>query len=219
VALVQILNEDTPGVLDEKSLADDAKSLATIDKDMAQILQDLGVPPLWSRQPGFSTLVRIILEQQVSLTSAEAMFRRLNERIKPLTPMAVLEAGPSFLRSFGITRQKASYFINVCEAIESGKLDLENIAREDDETAIENLTSVKGIGPWTAKIYLLMVLGRADVWPVGDVALATAVKHLKGMDVRPTQAELSGIAESWAPYRATAARMLWNYYLNRTGGN
>jgi DNA-3-methyladenine glycosylase II len=200
--------------LDEKSLAVDARALAIMDEGMAKILTDHGVPPLWSRQPGFVTLVRIILEQQVSLTSAAAMFDRLNDHIQPLTSKTVFEAGAPFLRSFGVTRQKASYFINVCEAIERGELDLETLDREDDETVIEILTSVKGIGPWTAKIYLLMALGRADVWPVGDIALAAAVKHLRGLDVRPTQPQLTEIAESWAPYRATAARMLWNYYLN-----
>jgi DNA-3-methyladenine glycosylase II len=200
--------------LNNKRLREATKSVALMDKDLARILADHGTPPLWSRQPGFVTLVRIILEQQVSLTSAEAMFRRLNDNIEPLTPAAVLLAGVSFLRSFGITRQKASYFINVSEAIQDGDLDLEKIGYESDETAIEKLTAVKGIGPWTAKIYLLMALGRPDVWPVGDIALATAVKNLKGLQQRPTQPELTEMANAWRPHRATAARMLWHYYLN-----
>lgn len=206
-----------PGVplaLNEKRLAEAATSVALMDKDLARILADHGTPPLWARKPGFITLTRIILEQQVSLASADAMYRRLINNIEPLTPGTVLKAGAPFLRSFGITRQKATYFINVAEAIQSGALDLDEVGKECDESALEKLTSVKGVGPWTAKIYLLMALRRPDVWPVGDVALATAVKNLKGWQNRPAQEELTEIAKAWRPYRATAARLLWHYYLN-----
>lgn len=209
-----LINPAVPIALNEKRLAKAAKSVALMDKDLAQILADHGTPPLWARKPGFVTLVRIILEQQVSLASADAMYRRLLENLDPLTPETVLSAGAPFLRSFGITRQKATYFVNVASAIQNGALDLEETGRESDESAIARLTCVKGIGPWTAKIYLLMALCRPDVWPVGDIALATAVKNLKGWRERPTQVELSEIAEAWRPYRATAARMLWHYYLN-----
>ncbi len=203
-----------PVVLNQKRLARAASEVALIDEDMACILEVHGTPPLWAREPGFITLLRIILEQQVSLVSADAMYTRLTSNFDPLTPQTVLAAGEPFLRSFGITRQKSSYFINVAGAIQSGDLDLETLGGESDESAIEKLTSVKGIGPWTAKIYLLMALCRPDVWPVGDIALATAVKNLKGLQTRPTQPELTVIAENWRPYRATAARMLWHYYLN-----
>lgn len=206
-----------PGVpiaLNEKSLAESAKAVALIDEDLARLLADHGTPPLWAREPGFITLLRIILEQQVSLVSADAMYRRLVANISPLTPPAVLAAGTPFLRSFGITRQKATYFINVAELIQSGDLHLEGLGNLSDESATAKLTSVKGIGLWTARIYLLMALCRPDVWPVGDIALATAFKNLKGLWERPTQPELSEIARAWSPYRATAARMLWHYYLS-----
>jgi DNA-3-methyladenine glycosylase II len=203
-----------PVALNKKRLAKAAVAIALLDKDMARILADLGTPPLWAREPGFITLLRIILEQQVSLASADAMYRRLTGNIEPLTPQTVLAAGAPFIRSFGVTRQKATYFINVAEVIESGDLDLEALGQQSDESAIEKLTSVTGIGPWTAKIYLLMALRRPDVWPVGDIALATAVKNLKGWQVRPTQPELTEIATAWRPHRATAARMLWHYYLS-----
>jgi len=212
-----VVVKSQPGVLpalNEKRLAEDAKSIALIDKDMARILANHGTPPLWAREPGFITLLRIILEQQVSLVSADAMYRRLVAKISPLTPPAVLAAGAPFLRSFGITRQKATYFINVAESIQSGGLDLEELGKLSDESAITKLSSVKGIGPWTAKIYLLMALRRPDVWPIGDIALATAFKNLKGLRERPAQPELSEIATVWSPYRATAARMLWHYYLS-----
>ena len=203
-----------PITLDERSLAEAASSVALIDKDVARILAIHGTPPLWARKPGFITLLRIILEQQVSLSSADAMYRRLVVNINPLTPPTVLAAGALFLRSFGITRQKATYFINVAEAIQNRDLDLEELGKLSDGSAIAKLTFVKGIGPWTAKVYLLMALCRPDIWPVGDIALATAFRNLKGLRERPTQPELSEIANAWRPYRATAARMLWHYYLS-----
>ena len=199
--------------LNEDRLAESAEVLATLDTDLARILADHGPPPLWARKPGFITLIRIILEQQVSLASADAMYRRLIDNISPLTPASVLMAGPSHLRSFGVTRQKAAYFINVAGAIENGALDLRKLGRQSDEAVLTKLTSVKGIGPWTAKIYLLMALRRPDVWPIGDIALATAFKNMKGWQQRPTQPELNEFAKAWRPYRATAARMLWHYYL------
>ena len=200
--------------LNDKRLSEAAKSVAMLDPDLARILDELGTPPLWAREQGFVTLVRIILEQQVSLVSADAMFRRLTGKIEPLTPATVLAAGAPYLRSFGVTRQKASYFVNVAESIQSGELNLDVLDKESDEHVLEKLTSVKGIGPWTARIYLLMALCRPDVWPVGDIALASAAKNLKGLPSRPTQPELSEIALAWQPYRATAARMLWHYYLS-----
>lgn len=205
--------KELPVTLNDKRLAEAAKSVAMLDEDMARILDELGTPPLWAREQGFVTLVRIILEQQVSLASADAMFRRLSSKIEPLTPASVLTAGAAFMRSFGVTRQKAAYFINVAESIQCGELDLDGLDRQSDVSVTETLTSVTGIGPWTARIYLLMALCRPDVWPVGDIALATAVKNLKGLAKRPTQTELSEIALAWQPYRATAARMLWHYYL------
>lgn len=201
-------------VLTESSLADAVRLLAGMDDDLARLLKAHGTPPLWDRPPGFVTLLRIILEQQVSLISADAMYRRLCKHVEPLTHVNVLALGADYLRSFGVTRQKATYFINVAQAVEDGELDFEKIGQAGDEKAIEMLTAVKGIGPWTAKIYLLMALCRPDVWPVGDIALATAVKNLKGWQTRPTQAELSEIALSWRPHRAAAARLLWHYYLN-----
>jgi DNA-3-methyladenine glycosylase II len=202
-----------PISLNETRLAEAASSVALLDKDLARILSDHGTPPLWAREPGFVTLVRIIMEQQVSLVSADAMFRRLTERVDPLSPEKILSAGAPFLQSFGVTRQKAAYFVNVATAIQEGRLDMDMLGNESDEIVIEKLTMVKGIGPWTAKIYLLMALRRPDVWPVGDIALATAVGKLKRLPERPTQSHLTEIARAWRPYRATAARLLWNYYL------
>jgi len=203
-----------PTDLTKKRLAEAAESLAARDKDLARVLADNGTPPLWARRPGFATLIRIIREQQVSLASADATYRRLTADLAPLTPHKIEAAGVSRLRSLGITRQKATYFVNVAEAIRTGDLDLKKIKSSDDETATGILTRIKGIGPWTAEIYLLMALRRPDVWPAGDIALAAATRSVKRLRERPRPAELAEIADVWRPYRAVAARMLWQYYLN-----
>jgi len=203
-----------PATLNSKRLVNTARAVALLDQDMARLLENHGTPPLWARDTGFETLIRIILEQQVSLASADAMYRRLSNNIGAISPEAIIAAGASHLRSFCVTRQKAAYFINLAEAMQSGELDLEALEKDSDERVQKKLTAVKGIGPWTAKIYLLMVLLRPDVWPVGDIALATAVKNLRGLQTRPTQPELGEIAKAWRPHRATAARMLWHYYLS-----
>jgi len=164
------------------------------------------------------TLLRIILEQQVSLASAEAMYHRLETKLGALTPAAVLGAGITGLRGLGVTRQKSAYFINIAEAIENGDIDLDELRRQDDALVFDKLTSIKGVGPWTAGIYLLMALCRPDAWPPGDIALLTAYKNLKGLQRRPVSAELDQVAETWRPHRATAARLLWHYYLSEKQG-
>jgi len=202
-----------PRKLTTESLLESTAALAERDTDLAAVVSSYGPPPLWAREPGFATLIRIILEQQVSLASADAMYRRLLENVGPLTPDTILATGESRLRSFGVTRQKTRYFINVASAIETGQLDLDDLVHDSDEVVSQKLTSVTGIGPWTARIYLLMALCRPDVWPVGDIALATAFKNLKGWQQRPRQTELKEFAKIWCPHRATAARLLWHYYL------
>lgn len=209
-------------MLSDNGLAEASAALADMDRDLAKLFEANGPPPLWSRPAGFETLIRIVLEQQVSLVSADAMYRRLKANVSSISPESILDIGVDSLRELGITRQKSSYFINIAEASKHGKLDLEGLANADDNTVIDELTAIKGIGPWTARVYLLMVLLRPDVWPVGDVALATAVKNMKGWSVRPTQPELTEIAQAWHPHRATAARLLWHYYLggvNQQTGN
>jgi DNA-3-methyladenine glycosylase II len=204
-----------PPALTNKSLASAALSLAAKDKDLARLQATHGTPPLWARKPGFVTLIRIILEQQVSLASADATYRRLSAGLSPLGPQEVLAAGVARLRSLGITRQKATYCLNVADAIHNGGLDLSELGKSDDETATGSLTSIKGVGPWTAEVYLLMALLRPDVWPAGDIALAAAVQDLRGLRERPSAPDLADIANDWRPHRATAARMLWQYYLSR----
>ena len=171
---------------------------------------------MWARRPGFSTLLRIVLEQQVSLVSARAMFRRLKTNVNPFTPEQFIESGEIYLRSLGMTRQKAHYAIQVADAFTNGRL--KHVSGMSDEDAHANLRSIKGVGPWTANIYLLMALKRPDIWPDGDIALASSVCRLRKMKTRPSFAELTRIAERWRPYRSVAARMLWQYYLAERNG-
>jgi DNA-3-methyladenine glycosylase II len=202
---------DRPAVLTTQSLAGAAAELAARDRHLASIYERFGVPPMWARRPGFATLLRIVLEQQVSLISARAMFNRLKANINPFTPEKFIDCGEAYLRSLGMTRQKAHYAIQVAESFANGHLKL--ISRLSDEDAHARLTSIKGVGPWTANIYLLMVLKRPDIWPDGDIALASAAMRIRKMKQRPSFLELSRMAEAWRPYRSVAARMLWQYYL------
>ncbi len=200
-----------PARLTLEALAEAAEALAARDRDLARIYRLHGVPPMWGRRPGFVTLLRIVLEQQVSLVSARSMFERLKANIQPFTAERFIEAGESYLRSLGVTRQKAHYCVQVARGFNDGRLD--KLSRMNDEDAHAALLGIKGVGPWTANIYLLMALRRADIWPDGDVALATAVSKLRKLNTRPSFIELAQIAENWRPYRSIAARMLWQYYL------
>jgi DNA-3-methyladenine glycosylase II len=178
------------------------------------VLERLGPPPLWARTPGFATLVHMILEQQVSLASARAAFDRLRLRLGEVAPGPFLSLDDAELLAIGFSRQKAGYCRGLARMILSGELDLEALERLDDEAVRRALLRVKGIGPWTAEVYLLMALLRPDAWPKGDLALAQAAKDLFNLSARPGPEELERLAETWRPYRAAAARLLWNHYLN-----
>jgi len=197
--------------LTSESLAAAAAELAGRDRHLRSIYEVHGAPPMWARRPGFPTLLRIVLEQQVSLVSARAMFQRLKSNIEPFGTERFIELGEGYLRSLGVTRQKAHYCVQVAHAFADGHFD--TIGRLNDEDAHTTLLRIKGVGPWTANIYLLMALRRPDIWPDGDVALATALGRLRKMNTRPSFEELARIAEPWRPFRSVAARMLWQYYL------
>ncbi len=179
------------------------------------VLRKHGVPPLWAREPGFATLIHIILEQQVSLASARAAYDRLQAAAYPLTPARLLELDDATLRAVGFSRQKSAYVRHLAGTLLAGTLDLAALAGLDDDAVRAQLQAVKGIGPWTAEIYLLMALGRADAWPAGDLGLVVAVQEVKRLEQRPDAATLSALAESWRPWRAVAARLLWHHYLSK----
>ena len=201
--------------LTQKTLALAARELAARDQLLAAIHATYGDPPLWQRATGFRTLVHIILEQQVSLSSAKSMLVRLETAIQPFTAERFLELGEMRLRGLGVTRQKSSYLLHLSESIVGGRLGLSGLSRLSDDEVLVQLTQIKGIGLWSANIYLLMAMRRTDIWPAGDLALAVALKELKGLATRPSPEELEVMAEAWRPHRAVAARMLWQYYLGR----
>ncbi|MFY9556888.1 MAG: DNA-3-methyladenine glycosylase 2 family protein [Blastocatellia bacterium] len=188
--------------------------LSRRDPDLGQVVKSFGVPPMWAREAGFSTLLHIILEQQVSLASARAAHNKLLQVASPLTPRRFLRINDSTLKAVGFSRQKAAYGRHLAREIIDGRLDLEALKSKDDATVKSELLKVKGIGHWTADIYLLMVLRRPDIWPTGDLALAVAAQAVKRLSTRPTSRELAEISASWRPWRAVAARILWHYYLS-----
>lgn len=187
--------------------------LAVVDEDLKQILARYGAPPIWERQPGFSTLVRIILEQQVSLASADAAYNRLIQAAVPLSPEKFLELDDVSLKTIGFSRQKTHYCRELALATLEGRLDFETLEWMDDGSVRKTLIALKGIGAWTAEIYLLMALLRPDVWPRGDLALLKAMRNVKKLPAVPTDEQAIEIASSWTPYRAVAARLLWFNYL------
>jgi DNA-3-methyladenine glycosylase II len=202
-------------ILTSATLAQAVEWLAERDPALAHVVQQYGLPPLWPREPGFPTLLHIILEQQVSLASARAAFERLCAAVTPLTPQRFLTLNDAQLKAIGFSRQKTRYGRELAAAVLAGQLDLERLAELDDETVRVELKQIKGIGDWTVDIYLLMVLRRPDAFPPGDLALLAAVQQVKRLATRPTPAELSALAESWRPYRAVAARLLWHFYLSQ----
>ena len=188
--------------------------LALRDGDLAEVLRTIGPPPLWTIRPGFPTLVRIILGQQVSLASARAVFVQLQTSVSKLTPAAFLRLDGAALRRIGFSRQKVEYCRSLAEAIVKGRLELKKLAQLEDTAVRLDLTQQKGIGGWTADIYLLMALRRPDVWPSGDLALVKATQQVKRLGKPPSADELIAIASTWRPWRAVAARLLWHRYLN-----
>jgi DNA-3-methyladenine glycosylase II len=201
--------------LDQATLEAAVTELAARDVDLAAIVARFGVPPLWDRPAGFGTLVHIVLEQQVSLASAQAAFDRLALATDPLTPERFLRLTDEQLLRIGFSRQKARYGRALATAILDGSLDLDALPSFDDEEVQRALEAIPGIGRWTSTIYLLMVLGRPDAWPVGDMALATAVGQAKGLPSRPGPEELALLGEAWRPWRSVAARLFWHDYLGR----
>jgi len=200
--------------LTRRSLLRATRELSARDPDLAGVVETFGPPPLWARETGFPTLIHIILEQQVSLASAKAAYDRLLVATGRLVPERFLALRNEEPKTIGFSRQKTTYGRALAEAILDGRLDLALIETLDDAEAKAQLTAIKGIGSWTADIYLLMVLRRPDTWPSGDLALAVAVQRVKRLRKRPTPERLQKFGEAWRPWRAVAARILRHYYLS-----
>ena len=187
-------------------------ALGERDEDVARAIAEIGYPEPRNRDPGFAALLNIIAAQQVSTASAAAIRGRLEATIDPLTPDAFLAASDETLRAVGFSRRKVEYGRGLAEEMLSGRLDAERLADVGDEQVIESLTALRGIGRWSADIYMLFALRRADVWPAEDLAIQEALRRLKGLDERPARAESEPIVEHWRPWRGIGALFLWHYY-------
>ena len=188
--------------------------LASIDPDLDSIIKTHGYPPFWSRPNNFESLVHIILEQQVSLASALSALNKLKERVQELTPARILLLTDEEMRACYVSRQKNSYIKYLAEALLSGQLKLEEFHDLPDAEIRSQLTALKGIGNWTADVYLMFALQRADIFPIGDLAAVNALKRVKQLPADVTREELLRITARWQPYRTIAAMLLWHYYLS-----
>ena len=198
-------------VITEESLPEALDALGQLDHDFSRALDEVGPPPLRNRPHGFPTLLRIIVAQQVSLASAQAIWDRLEAACSPLVPSGLLALGEEGLRGIGFSRQKARYGCSLAELFVSGALEPTTLDTMDDEAAIASLTKAKGVGRWSAEVYLLFAMGRPDVFPADDLGLMMGAERLKRLHARPDANALRAMAEAWRPWRAVAARMLWHY--------
>ncbi len=204
-----------PNALNDQSFAQGIAYLCQVDPDLMRVQEEFGPPPLWQREPGFPTLIHIILEQQVSTASAEATLTKLQKALPSLTPENFLQLSEADLRQIGFSRQKTSYCQGLARSILDGELDLDELELLEDAAARSRLVQLKGIGNWTADNYLLMVLLRPDIIPAGDLALIAALQELKRLPSRPSVADVEQMALAWRPWRAVATRFLWHYYLSK----
>ena len=187
-------------------------ALAAVEPAFASGLARVGYPPPRVRERGYATLLRTILGQQVSVASAAAVYRKLESLVgDPGDPHTILAASDETLRAAGLSRQKASYVRSLAEEVTSGRLDLAHLP-EDDEAAIAQLVRVKGIGRWSAEIYLLFAEGRPDIWPAGDLAVQIEIGRLLGHEARPSEKLTRDLAEAWRPHRGALAIFTWHHY-------
>jgi DNA-3-methyladenine glycosylase II len=199
---------DNCGIVNQK----DIEQLIRRDKIFASILSQYGPPPDWSREPGFISLAKIILEQQVSLASANAHFVKLDGYLPEFSPLHILKLTDEEMRSCQISRQKATYLRALSTAILNGEIDLLKFPGLGEPEIRAQLTRIKGIGHWTTDVYLLFCLRAKDIFPIGDIAVVNTVKDLSGAK---TADEILLLAEQWKPYRSLAAFFLWHYYLKK----
>jgi DNA-3-methyladenine glycosylase II len=191
--------------------------LAKKDKDLRKIIRQHGYPPMWTRPATFQSLILFILEQQVSLASAYAAFRKLKEKIGYVTPQKILLLTDAELRACYFSRQKIIYARELAKAIQSKQLQLQKFSgAHEDEIRVE-LKKIKGIGDWTVDVYLMHALQRSDLFPLGDIALVNSLKETKQLNGHTTREDMLAIAEFWRPYRTIASMILWHAYIQKRG--
>ena len=200
-----------PARLDERLLRRGLGELARRDPVLEVILDERGPPPFWRRPAGWRTLAQIILEQQISLTSARAAWRRLNNGVRPFSARKLARTSEKSLRGMGLTRQKSRYLRALANAVVAGSFNAASLASKPDEEVRAELVALHGVGKWTADCYLLLAMCRADVWPTGDIALRQAIADRYEI---PRDGNRQSLTESWRPWRSVAARLLWHDYLS-----
>jgi len=189
------------------------RALALKENVFQQIINQYGYPPIWSRSQSFASLIHIILEQQVSLVSAKAAFNKLQERIGIIIPQKLLLLTDEELKACYFSRQKTVYARELATAILQNKIDLSSFEQKKDELIRKELTAIKGIGNWTADVYLLFALQRSDVFPTGDLAMMNALKATMQLPKNTSRETIIDMAENWRPYRSVAAMLFWHWYI------
>lgn len=202
----------------DEHVAEGLDALVQLDPRLASIRVVAGDIPLRRREPGFEGLARIIVSQQVSVAAATAIWDRFAQRVAPLEPEIFLTTRPEDLKLAGLSAPKIRTLTAISEAVVEGRIDLEAVADLEPDAAHQAMTLIKGIGPWTADIYLLFCAGHPDVWPGGDLALQAAVGEAFGLGERPAEKACRALAEVWHPWRSVAARLFWSYYKARREG-
>ena len=201
--------------LSVEQLRDGLDALATIEPAFARGVAAIGYPQPRIRDRGYQTLLRTIVGQQVSVAAANSIWAKLETKVgSGLAPEAVAAAPDDLLREAGLSRQKASYAKSLAEHVASGSIDFASLPA-DDEEAIAQMTAIRGIGRWSAEIYLLFAEGRGDIWPAGDLAVQIEVGKLLGLPERPSERETRRLAEAWRPHRGAAAIFTWHSYSAR----
>jgi DNA-3-methyladenine glycosylase II len=189
--------------------------LAANDPDLAAIVRDHGYPPMWTRPNSFETLVHIILEQQVSLASALSALNKLREYVHELNPENILKLNDAEMRVCYVSRQKSGYIRYLAQQLYDGSLNLKELEQLEDDDIRAQLITLKGIGNWTIDVYLMFVLQRADIFPIGDLAAVNALKKVKHLPKETTREEMIDFVIRWQPYRTVATMLLWHDYLSK----
>lgn len=202
----------TAGALTQRTLRADLGRIAIADPAVASAIERFGYPELRRRPAGFETLLRAIVAQQISVGAAKSIWARIEARIVPLDAATMRGLGDDELRVCGLSRQKMAYMRSLAELVHAGQVQLDALAAMADEDGIAELVKIKGIGRWTAEIYLMFALGRRDVMPADDLGLMEGMKRLRGLRTRPDRKKLARLTEAWRPYRSAGAHLLWHYF-------
>jgi len=199
--------------LNKENLALGIEYLKKADPDLKKILHERKDKiNSFKKASGFEGLISLIVEQQLSVASAKAIFNRVKKVQEKISPESFLKIDENILRSTGLSRQKVSYCRNIATAITSGELNIKELNKLKNTQVVEQLTKIKGIGDWTAQCYLMACMKRIDAWPSSDLGLIIAIQRIKGMEERPKSLTIEKIAETWKPYRSIAALLLWSTY-------